>query len=86
MDTTHTIPGSLDYSGKENGEEWPNVWTTVVDVDNKTFYLKLAYYPNIIWVDLNNINFETLNQIGTLDPRDFGLYGEVSGQFTWSLP
>jgi len=86
MDTTHTIPGSVDYSGKEHGEEWPNVWTTVVDVDNKTFYLKLAYYPNTIWVDLNNINFGTLNQIGTLDPKDFTLTGEVSGQFTWSAP
>lgn len=86
MDTTHTIPGSLDYSGKEKGEEWPNLWTTVVDVDNKIFYLKLAYYPNITWVDLNNINFGALKQIGTLDPKDFELHGEVSGQFTWSQP
>jgi penicillin V acylase-like amidase (Ntn superfamily) len=62
---------------------WPNVWTSVVDVDNLTFYLKLANYPNIIWVDLKNINFETLTQTGTLDPKDFGLYGEVSGQFIW---
>jgi choloylglycine hydrolase len=86
MDTAHTLPGSVDYSRKEHGEEWPNVWTSVVDVDNKTFYLKLAYYPNIIWVDLNNINFATLTQTGTLDPKDFGLYGEVSGQFIWNQP
>ena len=84
MDTTHTIPGSVDYSRKEPGEEWPNVWTTVVDVDNTIFYLKLVNYPNTIWVDLRNINFDTLNQTGTLDPKNFGLYGEVSSQFIWN--
>jgi penicillin V acylase-like amidase (Ntn superfamily) len=86
MDTTHTVPGSVDYSGKEHGELWPNVWTTVVDVDNTVFYLKLANYPNIIWVDLRNIEFDSLTKIGTLDPKNFALTGEVSGQFTWNQP
>jgi choloylglycine hydrolase len=86
MDTAHTVPGSHDYSRKEHGDLWPNVWTSVVDVDNLTFYLKLAYYPNTIWVDLKNIDFVHLNEIGTLDPKDFELFGEVSGQFIWSAP
>jgi len=86
MDTTHTVPGSVDYSGKEHGELWPNVWTTVVDVDNTIFYLKLANYPNIIWVDLRNIVFDSLTQIGTLDPKNFALTGEVSDKFTWKQP
>ena len=97
MDTVHTVAGAVDYSMKEfdyvnkethKGKKtyahmWPNIWTSVTDHDNLTFYFKMAQYPNTVWVDLKKIDFETLAKTGTLDPRDFSLTGEVSGKFTW---
>ena len=86
MDTAHSAPGSVDYSGTEEGEMWPTVWTSVLDVDHMTWYLKLANYPNTIWVNLSKIDFATLTKIGTLDPRSFKLYGQVNNKFRWTVP
>jgi len=83
LDSVQTAPGTVDYSKKESGTMWPTVWTSVMDFDNMTFYMKLAQYPNTIWVDLKKIDFKTLTKTGTLDPRSFSLEGEVSGNFQW---
>jgi hypothetical protein len=37
--------------------------------------------PNVVWVDLNNINFAKDNKILILDPTNPILVGEVSKQF-----
>jgi len=85
MATVHCMPVVIDYSRKESNEhpQWPTYWTTVIDVDNLCFYLKLTKYPNMIWLDLKGIDFDTLKQTGSLDPRDHSLLGEVIGHMVW---
>lgn len=85
MSSVHCMPGVVDYSRKEPKEEkqWPTIWTSVTDMDNLKFYIKITKYPNTIWLDLKKINFETLSKTGILDPRSFDLSGEVNGNIQW---
>lgn len=85
MSTVHCMPVVIDYSRKESNEhsQWPTYWTTVVDLDNHTMYLKMSSSPNTIWLDMRNIDFKTLVKTGFLDPKDGGLVGEVSGSLVW---
>ncbi len=83
MGNVQPVEGSWDYSKKELGEMWPNVWTSVMDHNNMVFYLRQVDYPNTVWVDLKKIDFNILDKLGILDPRSFDLTGDVTGKFEW---
>jgi len=36
----------------------PTYWRSVADSTNKIYYFESALSPNIVWVNLNNINFK----------------------------
>lgn len=81
--TTMVPFGAEDTSAsKISTDTWPTRWVTLGDLTHKIYYFNSTEAPNIVWVDLNNINFSKGNSILILDPTDPTLVGEVSKQFS----
>lgn len=64
----------------------PNIastsWRTVADQRNKVYYFDSVYAPNLIWVNLKQVNFKSEQPIKKLDLTRKPYYsGEVSQQF-----
>lgn len=56
-------------------------YRTVCDLTNRCYYFELTTAPNVIWAELDNLDFEPGTPVMTLDPDDIALAGEVSGAF-----
>lgn len=56
-------------------------YRTVVDATNLRYYFELSTSPNVVWVDLANLDFTEGAPVMELDPDDINLSGEVSGHF-----
>lgn len=80
--TTMVPFGAEDTSGsKISTDTWPTRWVTLGDLTNKVYYFNSTDAPNIIWVDVNKINFAKENKVLILDPTDPTLVGEISEKF-----
>lgn len=76
---TAMVPfGAVDTSGNETEDAWPTRWVTVADVTNKIYYFNSTSAPNIVWVDLNKVNFQKGASILTIDPTDIHLEGDIT--------
>ena len=71
---TATVPFNAD----EYGPTW---WTSINDCTNKVWYFDWTLNPNIVWVDLKNLNFDEDQPVKVLNPRNPNLVGEVSRAF-----
>ncbi|MBT8450337.1 MAG: linear amide C-N hydrolase [Deltaproteobacteria bacterium] len=65
----------------------PNVsatlWQTVSDLTNLRYYFTFTDMPNVVWIELKNLNFEEGSPIQTFDLKaDIEAGGEVSGKFS----
>jgi len=56
-------------------------YRTVCDLTNRCYYFELTTAPNVIWTELDKLDFKPGAPVMTLDPGDIGLTGEVSGAF-----
>lgn len=56
-------------------------YRTVMDLTGKRYFFELSTVPNIIWTDLNAIDFDTLNATRTLNPDNINLSGDVTSQY-----
>lgn len=56
-------------------------YRTVCDLTNRCYYFEFTTAPNVIWTELDKLDFEPAASVMTLDPDDIGLVGEVSGAF-----
>ena len=56
-------------------------YRTVCDLTNRCYYFEFTTAPNVIWAELDKLDFEPGAPVMTLDPDDIGLVGEVSGAF-----
>lgn len=63
-------------------DNWATRWVTLGDLNDKVYYFNSTSTPNIIWVDLSNIDFSKDNKVLILDPTNPKLAGEVSKQFS----
>jgi choloylglycine hydrolase len=78
---TAMVPfGALDTSGNKTEDAWATRWVSVADVTNKIYYFNSTSAPNIIWVDLNNINFTQGSPVLSIDPTNISLGGDITKQ------
>jgi penicillin V acylase-like amidase (Ntn superfamily) len=57
-------------------------YRTVIDSTNRIYFFELTTRPNVIWTDLNKLDFNANAPVRTLDPDNVGLSGDVSGAYT----
>lgn len=62
-------------------DSWPTIWFSAADLKNKVFYFNSVESPNLIWVELKNLNFSKGMPISKLDPYNPALVGDVSRAF-----
>lgn len=68
----------VPFDADEYGPTW---YTSVTDLTNKVFYFDWTANPNIVWVDLKNLDFSERNPVLEVNPRNPNLVGEVSRAF-----
>ena len=57
-------------------------YRTVADLSNLRYFFELATSPNVVWVDLHNLDLSVTGETLALDPDDISLSGELSGSLT----
>jgi penicillin V acylase-like amidase (Ntn superfamily) len=56
-------------------------YRTVCDLTSRRYFFEFTTAPNVIWADLDRLDFEQGAPVMTLDPADVNLAGEVSAAF-----
>jgi penicillin V acylase-like amidase (Ntn superfamily) len=69
----------------------PNIsstrWRTIADLTNRVYYFESTISPNIVWVELDELNFKAGAPVKKLDlVRELDLVGDVSRKFKNSKP
>jgi len=69
----------------------PNIsatlWRTVSDMTNKRYYFEFATMPNLVWIDMKNLNLEEGAPVQSFDmAADINASGEVSDKFQPTKP
>ena len=59
----------------------PNRWTSFSDVTDQVYFFDWHYTPNMIWIDLNAIPWESLPGTLKLLPQDAALEGNALCNF-----
>jgi choloylglycine hydrolase len=72
--------GAVDVSGNKVEDAWTTRWVSVADVTNKIYYFNSTSAPNIIWLDLNKMDFSENAKPLSLDPTDIHLQGDASSE------
>jgi penicillin V acylase-like amidase (Ntn superfamily) len=72
--------GAEDTSGNETTDSWPTRWASLRDLKNKIYYFYATKTPNVIWVDLNQIKFDSNEKVLELHPDNPSFVGNVLGQ------
>jgi penicillin V acylase-like amidase (Ntn superfamily) len=84
---TAMVPfGAVDTSGNKTVDAWPTRWISVADLTYKTFYFSSTITPNIIWLDLNKLDFSEGKPTLSIDPNDMSLVGNVQKELTVVKP
>lgn len=71
--------GALYRSGPAS--TYPTWWVNATDITNRVLYFNWTLHPNVVWVDLKNLDFSGGAPIKVLDARDREMAGEVSKSF-----
>ncbi len=56
-------------------------YRTMVDLTNMRYFFEYASLPNVVWVDVDQIDFSEGSGVRALDPDDFSLTGDVTNRF-----
>jgi penicillin V acylase-like amidase (Ntn superfamily) len=56
-------------------------YRTVCDLTNRRYFFELTTSPNVIWTELNRLDFSGGSPDLTLDPNDISLSGDVSDRY-----
>ncbi|HEY0220413.1 MAG TPA: linear amide C-N hydrolase [Afipia sp.] len=57
-------------------------YRTVTDPTNKFYFFELTTSPNVIWTDMNKLDFSAGAPVRTLDPDSISLSGDVSQAYS----
>jgi choloylglycine hydrolase len=74
-----SIPFGSPY---ESFGTYDTEYRTVADLTNLRYYFELSTSPNVIWVNLNELNLKSDGEAMLLQPNDINLSGNVSGKFS----
>ena len=69
---------AVPFDADEYGPTW---WTSLTDCTNRAWYFDWTLNPNIVWVELDNLDFSEGGPVRSLNPRNPALVGEVSRAF-----
>lgn len=72
--------GAEDTSGNKVEDAWATRWVSVADLTNKFYYFSSTTTPNIIWLDLSQLDFSEGMPVLSLDPNEMSLVGNVKRQ------
>ena len=76
---TATVPfGAINTSGNKTTDAWSTRWISIADLTHKTYYFNSMTTANIVWIQLENLNFKQGAPLLSIDPNDIHLVGEVS--------
>jgi penicillin V acylase-like amidase (Ntn superfamily) len=56
-------------------------YRTAIDLTNRWYFFELTTSPNVIWMNLADLNFDEGAPVMGLDPNDIELVGDVAGAF-----
>ena len=73
-----TRTACVPFDADDYGPTW---WLSLSDCTNKVWYFNWTQNPNIVWVELKNINFAKGSGIRMANPRNPSLVGEISRSF-----
>ncbi len=73
-----SVPFGAPY--KEMGV-YNTEYRTVMDLTDKLYFFELSTLPNVIWTDLNAIDFSNGSGVRALDPDNLDLSGDVTGKY-----
>ena len=81
----HTVikTASTPFDADDYGGTW---WTSLTDCTNKVWYFDWSMNPNVIWVELKNLDFSEGQPVRVLNPRNPSMVGEVSRAFETVKP
>jgi len=57
-------------------------YRTVTNLTKRLYYFELTTSPNVVWIDLSKLNFDTGAPVMMLKPDDINLWGDVSDKLT----
>ena len=74
-----------------NDPKAPNVsatqWRTIADLTNKRYYFEFTNMPNVVWIDLDDLNLKKGAPVQAFDlAADLEASGEVSAKFSDAKP
>ncbi len=77
------IIGNIEvpFGAPYGGGVYPTWWTSIADLTDKVYYFHWVLHPNVIWVDLDKLNFDEGQPVLALNPRVPTLAGDVSDLF-----
>ena len=61
---------------------YPTWWVSVADVTTSIYYFNWLLTPNLIWVDLSHVDFETIDTYYSVRPQNPDLVGDVTCEMT----
>ena len=76
------VPFGAPYGGRAGEGVYPTWWMSATDFKNRIFYFNWAQNPNIVWVDLDDIDFSEGTSVRMADPKNPALVGNIAGSFT----
>ncbi len=74
--------GAVDTSGNKTEDAWPTRWVTVADLTNKLYFFNSTSAPNMVWLDLNKINFSEDAPALSIDPTNIKLKGDITHELS----
>jgi len=72
---------NVPFGAPYGGGVYPTWWESAIDLNNQVYYFNWLTTPNIIWVDLNDVDFDTLDKYYYLRPQDNDLVANVMCDF-----
>ena len=72
------VPFGAPYA---TGGTYPTWWVSATDVSNKVYYFRSTFSANIVWVELDRLDFTKNTPVMKLEPEDPKLVGDVTDKF-----
>lgn len=70
----------VPYGAPDNRfDTYPTWWTSVTDLTNRVYYFQSTRAPNVVWLELDALDFSAGAPVLALDPRDPALSGAIDG-------
>jgi choloylglycine hydrolase len=76
-----SVPFGASYRSGPGAGTYPTWWTSASDLKDQLFYFNWTSNPNVVWVNLNGVDFADGKPVRFLDPRQVDLVGDVTEKF-----